>query len=199
MNARTRRLHVRGECVTALACAAALAGCTTGTAPTSSGKDAAPSGASTDRCVFDLPAVSPPPVAPADFCPPPTVPDPSFHRGSVTTAEGLRIGVEVADSEDERMRGLMFRPELPSGQGMLFVWPDESRRQFWMRNTCVPLDMVFIARDGTVVGVVEQATPMTDAPRFVPCPSMYVLEVNGGWARGHGLVPGRRLEINPTG
>ena len=90
----------------------------------------------------------------------------------------------------------MFRRALGSKAGMLFTWPEDDVRSFWMRNTCIPLDMLFIAGDGTIAGILEQVPPMNEAPRTVPCPVRHVLEVNAGWARANGVAPGQRVEIS---
>jgi uncharacterized membrane protein (UPF0127 family) len=89
----------------------------------------------------------------------------------------------------------MYRTELAPDAGMLFSWSGEAIRRFWMRNTCIPLDMLFIAADGTIVGIVEQAPVLSDAPQSIPCPARHVLEVNAGWARSHGVRPGQKVVI----
>ncbi|MES1177213.1 MAG: DUF192 domain-containing protein [Myxococcales bacterium] len=107
-----------------------------------------------------------------------------------------RLNVELARSEPEKERGLMYRTSLPDAQGMLFSWGGEQEpRTFWMHNTCIPLDMMFIARDGTITGILEQVPTLNDEPRGVPCPAAYVLEVNAGWSRSHGVKPGTMVHI----
>jgi uncharacterized membrane protein (UPF0127 family) len=106
-----------------------------------------------------------------------------------------RIPVELAVGEDERERGLMYRRSLPEDQGMLFSWDDESDRAFWMHNTCIPLDMLFIAKDQTILGILEQVPAMNDSPRGIPCPVAHVLELNAGWTRAHGIVPGQKISV----
>jgi uncharacterized membrane protein (UPF0127 family) len=105
------------------------------------------------------------------------------------------VPVEVAESSDDRARGLMFRDELDPGSGMLFVFDDEAVQRFWMKNTYIPLDMIFINGSGLVVGVIENVPPKTTEPRSVDIPSRYVLEVNAGFARRHGIVVGSRASI----
>jgi uncharacterized membrane protein (UPF0127 family) len=100
------------------------------------------------------------------------------------------VDVEVARTADEQERGLMFRNALAPDAGMLFVFPDEREHVFWMKNTLIPLDMIFIADGGRVVGVVENAEPLTTSQRTVHTPSRYVLEVNGGWSAAHGVKAG---------
>lgn len=110
-------------------------------------------------------------------------------RVVIATAGGdAVVDVEVVASEGAIRRGLMFRQHLPPGNGMLFLMPVEREWTFWMRNTLIPLDMIFIRGDMTVAGVVENAEPKTEVLRSVGEKSRYVLEVNGGWAREHGVV-----------
>ena len=90
----------------------------------------------------------------------------------------------------------MYRTKLASESGMLFVWDSESPRTFWMHNTCIPLDMLFIDSDRTIAGVLEQVPVLNDEPRGIPCPVAYVLEVNAGWVRGHQVTPGQHLTIS---
>ena len=90
----------------------------------------------------------------------------------------------------------MYRSRLDPDAGMLFVFPPPPRHQvFWMRNTLLPLDMIFIDGGLRVVGVAERAEPLTETPRQVAGESQYVLELNGGFARQHGIGPGARIEI----
>ena len=113
-------------------------------------------------------------------------------RGSGGAVE---VSLEVAATPAERERGLMYRSSLAEGRGMLFVFDDDQDRTFWMKNTLIPLDMLFIARDGTVVGVHPDATPYSTANISVGRPSRYVLEVPGGYAARHGIAAGARVEF----
>ncbi len=109
------------------------------------------------------------------------------------------IDVEVARTPVESERGLMYRRNLGREKGMLFSWPAEGHRVFWMKNTCIPLDMLFLAKDGHVAGILEQVPVLNEAPRSVPCPAAYVLEVNAGWSRRHGVEPGMATDIELSG
>ena len=100
------------------------------------------------------------------------------------------VRVELARNDEQRTRGLMFRRELPQDQGMLFVFDETSEHSFWMHNTLIPLDLIFLAEDRRVVGVVANAAPQTDTQRTVKKPSRYVVEVSGGEAAAHGIAPG---------
>jgi len=98
--------------------------------------------------------------------------------------------VELALDAATHERGLMFRKEVPAGTGMLFVFPDEGPRVFWMKNTLVPLDMIFLASDRRVVGIIENAEPLTTSPRDPHVSARYVLEVAGGTAFAKGIHVG---------
>ena len=123
-----------------------------------------------------------------------TVPRP---RVVVETSSGARhpVDVELARTEPERRKGLMDRSSLPAEAGMLFIFDESSVQSFWMKNTLIPLDMLFVSDDGHVVGIVERAEPLTETPRSVGRPSRYVLEVNGGWCAAHGVRAGDRVRF----
>jgi uncharacterized membrane protein (UPF0127 family) len=107
------------------------------------------------------------------------------------------IVVEIARTPAEIARGLMYRDHLPYDAGMLFLMGKEAVWSFYMRNTLIPLDMIFIARDLTVVGVVANAEPCTEVRRSIHRPSSYVLEVNGGWAAAHQIAAGAKARFLP--
>jgi uncharacterized protein len=110
----------------------------------------------------------------------------------------IAVTVEVVDTPESRQRGLMYRKQLAPDAGMLFIFERAEHHAFWMHNTLIPLDMIFITPDWTILGVVENATPLTDDSRSVPGDSQYVLEVNGGFARSHGLQAGHSLRYLPA-
>lgn len=139
--------------------------------------------------------------------PPPAVPaaDAKVEPATVKGAEvalrpdgspPVRVRVRVARTEEQRRRGLMYVQNLPVDEGMLFLFPDDDILQFWMRNTVIPLDMIFIRSDLTVAGVVENAEPLTLDNRGVGKPSRYVLEVNGGMSRKWGVTAGTRVTFD---
>lgn len=120
---------------------------------------------------------------------------PGLPQGAVRfdTARGpWTVKVEIAADEASRARGLMFRRSLAPDSGMLFVFPGTEVLSFWMHNTLIALDMIFLDETRTVVGVVENAAPQTDTPRGVGKPSRYVVEVAGGQAAAHAVGPGTR-------
>lgn len=110
------------------------------------------------------------------------------------TASGVqRLSVELADDPDERAKGLMYRPSLPSASGMLFVYEAPQRALFWMKNTLIPLDMIFADAEGRVLQVHEGARPLDETPIDGGAGVQFVLEINGGLAKGLGIAPGSLL------
>jgi uncharacterized protein len=152
-------------------------------------------------CVVPLADPPPPEVGPVDSCPPDPEGRPHMPYGTVTFPDAPRapeLTVELALTSDHQSHGLMFRPTLSDSEGMLFSWSDERQRFFWMRNTCLALDMLFIAKDGTIAGILENVPPMNDRPqRTVRCPAAHVLEVRAGWTRTYGVMPGQKMVAHP--
>ncbi|GFE51685.1 hypothetical protein So717_34380 [Roseobacter cerasinus] len=102
-----------------------------------------------------------------------------------------RFAIEIADDDAERAQGLMHREHLPSSSGMLFVYDTPQRLSFWMRNTLIPLDLIFIDQTGVVKTVHHSAQPLDETPiPGGPDPLTHVLEINGGLAKAMGIVPG---------
>jgi uncharacterized membrane protein (UPF0127 family) len=106
------------------------------------------------------------------------------------------VQVEVANTPEMREQGLMNRPSLGPEAGMLFVFDDMNMRYFWMENTLIPLDMIFISADGTVVSVRENTTPLSRDLITSVAPCRFVLEVNGGYCREHGVSAGNKVEMS---
>lgn len=105
-----------------------------------------------------------------------------------------RFSVEVADDPEERAQGLMNREDLSQWAGMLFVYPDPRQVGFWMKNTLIPLDMIFIDKTGTVARVHANAEPGDLTPIMGGSPDIKaVLEVNGGLAARVGIAPGTQI------
>ena len=107
----------------------------------------------------------------------------------------VAVDVEVVATEAKIQKGLMFRQHLALDAGMLFLMGREHTWSFWMRNTLIPLDMIFIGKDMTIAGIVENAQPLSESLRQVDRPSLYVLEVNGGWTRQHGVTAGAQVRF----
>jgi hypothetical protein len=112
----------------------------------------------------------------------------------IASKSGVHVfSVELADNDAERAKGLMYRKELPEGQGMLFDFHRDQEVSFWMQNTYIPLDMIFIRGDGRISRIEENTEPLST--RLIPSrgPVRAVLEVIGGTARKLGLGPGDRV------
>lgn len=112
----------------------------------------------------------------------------------IATSNGVHsFSVEVMTNDADRAKGLMFRRELPDGQGMLFDFAREQDIAMWMKNTYIPLDMIFIRGDGTIRLIAENTTPLSEATIPSGGPIRGVLEVIGGTARKFGIKPGDRV------
>lgn len=140
--------------------------------------------------VAAAPGASPPDRAPALF--------PSLEQAavSVETAAGAHeFQVWIAADARSRERGLMYVRELPPGSGMLFLFEFPQPLAFWMKNTYLSLDLVFIGRDGSIVNIAENAKPLSLDPIESAGDAVAVLEVVAGTARRLGLKPGDRVRL----
>jgi uncharacterized protein len=112
----------------------------------------------------------------------------------IATKSGVHVfAVEVVDNDADRAKGLMYRKELPEGRGMLFDFHREQEVSFWMQNTYIPLDMVFIRGDGRILRIAENTEPLSTRLISSGGPVRAVLEVIGGTARKLGIAPGDRV------
>jgi uncharacterized protein len=112
----------------------------------------------------------------------------------IASKSGVHVfAVEIADTDATREKGLMFRKSLPEGQGMLFDFHEEQPVGFWMQNTYIPLDMIFIRGDGSILRIAENTEPLST--RIIPSggPVRAVLELIGGSARKFGIAPGDKV------
>ena len=120
-------------------------------------------------------------------------------QGPYVELNRQRFSVELVDTQDKRALGLMFRDSMPDDHGMLFVFPGETRRSFWMKNTRIPLDIFYFDSNLTLVSVAEN-TPPCRSPECPTYPSdgpaRYVLELNAGKAAELGAKPGDVLELH---
>ena len=112
----------------------------------------------------------------------------------IASKSGVHVfAVEIADNEADRAKGLMYRKELPEGSGMLFDFHSEQEVSFWMQNTYIPLDMIFIRGDGRILRIAENTEPLSTRLIGSGGAVRGVLEVIGGTARKLGIAPGDRV------
>lgn len=112
----------------------------------------------------------------------------------IVTKSGVQVfTVEVAKTEQERATGLMYRKELPEGRGMLFDFSPEQQVSMWMKNTFIPLDMIFVRSDGRILRIAENTEPQSE--KIIPSGGLVkgVIEVAGGTAKKLGIAPGDRV------
>lgn len=119
---------------------------------------------------------------------------------NTVTLKNTTFAVEIADDDEERARGLMYRDKLARNQGMLFVFPKEEPRTFWMKNTLISLDMIFLDGEQTIVSIQKQAKPCR---KQLVCPlyeshkpAKYVLEINGGLATKLRFKEGEKMTLD---
>jgi uncharacterized membrane protein (UPF0127 family) len=121
-------------------------------------------------------------------------------RGEVVFPDATRVSVEIADTPALRERGLMFRRQMARNEGMVFVFDDADSHPFWMKNTLIPLDIIWLDGDRRVLWVAHSVPPCAadPCPSYAPAPTVrarYVVEVSSGVARAHGLEVGDVLQF----
>lgn len=123
----------------------------------------------------------------------------SARRAEAVFPDKTRVTLEIAQSDAERARGLMFRTSLPENGGMIFIFEDPGQHAFWMKNTLISLDLLWLDRSGRVVWIAEHVPPC----KADPCPNYppgaeasYVVEVNAGFVKKHGVKVGDKLELH---
>ena len=132
-------------------------------------------------------------------------PAPSTATGLPLTAvftneqgKAVALSIEIADTPEERARGLMERESLPQDAGMLFDFQADVQAAFWMRNTLIPLSIAFIDRDGMIVHI-EDMEPLTENLHHSPSFYRYAIEVNQGWYEDNGIAKGDTVEVLTEG
>ena len=108
------------------------------------------------------------------------------------------IDIEVADDNQKRARGLMYRESIPENGGMLFIHDREEIQSYWMKNTYISLDMLFIDHDREIVTIHHSTSPMREWSYASTRPVLYVLEVNAGFCTRHGITEGDKIEYSLT-
>jgi len=119
-------------------------------------------------------------------------------EGELTFTDSLgtvktKIDIEIANSDFDRQLGLMFRKHMDDKDGMLFIFPSEEMQAFWMRNTFIPLDMVFVNAAKKIVTIHRNTQTLSDQSYPSSAPAMYVIEVNGGFCSTHNINEGDRI------
>lgn len=153
------------------------------------------------RCTVPTPETPPPavPPGPDPKCPadpdgkPPQVPITKLRFPGASNAPVVQAETMLTD--EHRSRGLMYRREMAEDHGMIFVFEDSQPRSFWMHNTCLPLDMLFVADDGYITGILENVPTMNDDSRSSPCKAKFVIEVNAGFCRKFGIKAGQTVKL----
>ncbi|MFM5907831.1 MAG: DUF192 domain-containing protein [Novosphingobium sp.] len=114
---------------------------------------------------------------------------------TVTTRSGKHaFKVEVAASSEEQAKGLMFRTEMGADEGMIFPMDPPRMASFWMKNTVIPLDIIYVGKDRRILNIAAQAVPYDTKPLFSNGPVIAVLELGGGRAAQLGIAPGDKVE-----
>ena len=131
----------------------------------------------------------------------PAIPTYGEYEVRKITIDNVMLNVEIADDSEKIQRGLMYRDMLPENQGMLFIFDEERKYQFWMMNMKINLDMIWLDSNGKVVHIVEDAAPCIDSAHTSQCtynpdePAKYVLEVNSGFVKKHGISENSIMHI----
>lgn len=124
---------------------------------------------------------------------------PQTQLQRITLSVGIhQIDTQVALTPEQHQIGLMYRTEMPQGEGMLFVFQNPGKQCFWMKNTVLPLTAAFVADDGSIVNLADMKPQSTDSHCSTK-PVRYVLEMNQGWFAKRGIKPGMKLAGRPFG
>jgi uncharacterized protein len=113
-----------------------------------------------------------------------------FLRDDQTVTD---IAIEIADTDEARTRGLMQRESLPSRSGMLFIFDDEAPRSFWMANTPIALDIMFVSSDSQIVTIQKYTRPFSPQSVASTAPARFVVEVPAGFSDSHGILESDRI------
>jgi len=128
--------------------------------------------------------------------PPSFIKEGTLTINSTKNAKAIILDIEIADNEEERMRGLMDRLSLPENAGMLFIFPNEEPRSFWMKNTFISLDIIYINSMKKIVSIQKYTQPKSTYSIPSEQPAMFVLEVNAGFTDINGIGPGDKVDFN---
>lgn len=112
--------------------------------------------------------------------------------------KAVPVPVEVVATPEKRSLGLMYRKDLPKTHGMLFLFPREQLLSFWMKNTPLALDIVYINSGHTIVGIIANTKPFSEEPLSSALPAQFALEVHAGFCRQHGIAVGSQVALPST-
>lgn len=115
------------------------------------------------------------------------------HVAVATAGDGHCFTVEIADSDEERRRGLMFVRNMDDDRGMLFLFDRAAIQSFWMKNTYISLDIIFIRPDGRIANIAARTEPLSERSVYSSAPVLAVLEINGGLSEKLGIRPGDQV------
>ena len=121
-----------------------------------------------------------------------------MKEGNLTFTDSLnnpitKIDIEIADNDDDRQNGLMYRKSMETNQGMLFIFPLQEMQSFWMRNTLLPLDMIFVNADKKIITIHKNTKILSDQSYASTEPAQYVVEVCAGFSDKYSLKPGDKI------
>ncbi|MCW5518026.1 DUF192 domain-containing protein [Muriicola sp. Z0-33] len=119
----------------------------------------------------------------------------SIYNGK-TDSLTTKLSIEIANSDYETQTGLMYRESMDANQGMLFIFPEEAMRSFYMKNTKIPLDIIYIDREKRIVSIQKNAQPFDESGLPSTAPAQYVLEVNAGLTDQWDVKQGDRIEYS---
>lgn len=105
------------------------------------------------------------------------------------------IDIEIADNDQKTAQGLMYRTSMPENAGMLFLMKTEQMQSFWMKNTYIPLDMIFVNSQKEIVTIRHNTTPMKESSYYSTKPALYVVEVNAGFCRKNNINVGDKIDF----
>ena len=119
----------------------------------------------------------------------------SCSHPSVIFENNKQVFVEIPETKEDFLKGLMFRDFLPENQGMLFIFDDEKNQNFWMKNTLIPLDLIFISEKKVITNIIP-AEPCTQDPcEIYGSKALYVLEVNKDFTKNNDIQPGQKVRL----
>ena len=136
--------------------------------------------------------------------PPPSGLTTTFQKGRIEiqspdSITKFQLEVELADTPNQQHLGLMYRPQVPQGNGMLFRYSNPTRMAIWMKNTCASLDLLFVDTNGKILKIIPELTPFSLTPHESPGAISSVLEIGAGEAKKLGIQPGWSLQLkNPS-